>query len=99
MYLIREVMSCKPGKVRSMVEKFKGISAALKEMGYRPFRIMTDVSGEQFWTVIAETEAASLDEFFAMQEKAMANDSFRKIMSGYHDLVDRGRREIFHVEG
>jgi hypothetical protein len=99
MYLIREVMSCKPGKVRPMVEKFKGISIAMKEMGQKPFRILTDVSGELFWTVIAETEVTSLDEFFAMQEKVMANDSFRKIMAGYHDLVDRGRREILHIEG
>ena len=91
MYLIREVMSCKPGKVRPMVEKFKGISTALKDMVYKPFRILTDVSGE--------VVQASLDEFFAMQEKVMANDSFLKIMAGYHDLVDRGRREILHIEG
>ncbi|HEY7476431.1 MAG TPA: hypothetical protein VH679_15530 [Vicinamibacterales bacterium] len=99
MYLIREVMSCKPGKVRSMVEKFKGISIAMKDMGHKPFRVLTDVSGELFWTVVAETEVASLDEFFTMQDKLMASESLRKIMAGYHDLVDRGRREIFHIEG
>ena len=29
MYVIREVLHCKPGKVRPMVEKFRAISAAL----------------------------------------------------------------------
>jgi hypothetical protein len=99
MYLIREVLSCKPGKVKPMVEKFKGISNAMKEMGHKPFRVLTDVSGELFWTVVAETEVESVDAFFAMQEKMTATDSLRKVMAGYHDLVDRGRREIFRIEG
>ena len=32
MYVIREVLHCKPGKVRQMVEKFRAISNALEEM-------------------------------------------------------------------
>ena len=99
MYLVREVLSCQPGKVRPMVEKFKSISGAMQELGHKPFRIMTDTSGEAFWTIVAETEVASLDEFFGVQQKLMASDSFRKAMSGYHDLVQSGRREIFHIEG
>ena len=35
MYVIREVLNCKPGKVRQMVEKFRSISTVLKEMGQR----------------------------------------------------------------
>ena len=33
MYVIREVLNCKAGKVRQMVEKFRSISTVLKEMG------------------------------------------------------------------
>ena len=32
MYVIREVLNCKPGQVRQMVEKFRQISIVLKEM-------------------------------------------------------------------
>ena len=46
MYLIREVLHCKPGKVRPMVEKFKVISTVLKEKGQEPLRLLTDVTGE-----------------------------------------------------
>ena len=99
MYLVREVLSCQPGKVRSMVEKFKSISGAMQELGHKPFRIMTDVTGEAFWTVVAETEVPSLDEFFGVQEKLMTNESLKKAMAGYHDLVKSGRREIFRIEG
>ena len=45
MYVIREVLNCKPGKVRQMVEKFRSISTVLKEMGQEPLRVLTDVDG------------------------------------------------------
>jgi ribosomal protein L15 len=99
MYVIREVMHCKPGKVREMVEKFKGVSAVIERMGKTGFRLMTDVSGEHFWTVVAEMEVTSLDEFFALEEKVMADEDARKAMAGYHDLVADGRREMYKLAG
>ena len=56
MYVIREVLNCKPGKVRQMVEKFRAISTVLKEMGQEPLRVLTDVTGEPFWTIVAEAK-------------------------------------------
>jgi hypothetical protein len=98
MYVIREVLNCRPGKVRDMVEKFRGISSALKEMGQEPLRVLTDVTGEPFWTVIAEAKVEKIDDFFAMEQSLMANETLRKAMVDYHDLVDRGRREIYRIE-
>jgi hypothetical protein len=99
MYAVRDIMYCKPGKVREMVNRFKSMSALMEKMGYKPFRVYTDVSGERFWTIVATTEVDSLDEFFATMEKGMANEEARRIMTGYHELVDGGRREIYRVEG
>jgi hypothetical protein len=98
MYVIREVLHCKPGKVRPMVEKLRGISAALKEMGQEPFRVLTDVTGEPFWTIVAEAKVEKIDDFFAMEQKLMTNETLRKAMADYHDLVDGGRREILRIE-
>jgi len=98
MYVIREVMHCKPGKVRPMVEKFKAMAPVMERLGLGRPRILTDVSGQPFWTVIAEFEVASLQEFFEMDEQAMADAGAGEIMAGYHDLVDHGRREIYEVE-
>lgn len=98
MYVIREVVHCKPGYVRRMVEKFTQISAVMKEMGHEPLRLLTDVSGEPFWTVIAEAEVQTIDDFFAMERRLMANEALGKVMADYHDLVQRGRREIYRVE-
>ena len=98
MYVVREVLHCKPGKVRQMVEKFRAISHALREMGQEPFRLLTDVTGEPFWTVIAEAEVKQIDDFFTFEEKLMANETLRKTMADYHDLVESGRREIYRIE-
>ena len=72
MYVIREVLNCKPGKVRQM--------------------------GEPYWTIVAEARVEKIDDFFAMEQNLMTNETLRKTMADYHDLVDRGRREIYRLE-
>ena len=98
MYVIREVLHCKPGKVRQMAEKFRAISHALQEMGHEPMRLLTDVTGEPFWTIVAEAKVEKIDDFFAVEQKLTANETVAKAMADYHDLVESGRREIFRVE-
>jgi hypothetical protein len=98
MYVIREVLHCRPGKVRAVVEKFKHISAAMKDTGREPLRLLTDVTGEPFWTIVAEARVETIDEFFVMEKTLMANETLRATMADYHDLVEHGRREIFRVE-
>ncbi len=98
MYVIREVLNCRPGKVRNMVDKFRAISAVLTEMGHEPLRVLTDVTGEPFWTVVAEAKVEKVDDFFAIEQELMANEGLRKKLADYHDLVDRGRREIYRIE-
>ena len=98
MYLIREVLNCRPGKVRQMVEKFRVLSDALEGRGEEPLRLLTDVSGEPFWTVVAEAKVERVDDFFALEEELMADDAVREAMGGYHDLIDNGRREVYRIE-
>jgi hypothetical protein len=98
MYVIREVLNCKPGKVRQMVDKFRRISAVLEETGHEPLRLLTDVTGEPFWTVVAEAKVEAVDDFFAVEQQLTANDTLRKTMADYHELVESGRREIFRIE-
>ena len=99
MYVIREVLNCKPGKVRQMVDKFREISIVLQEMGHAPMRLLTDVTGEPFWTIVAEATVEKVDDFFAMEHTLTANERLRKTMADYHDFVASGRREIYRLEG
>ena len=98
MYVIREVLNCKPGKVRPMVEKLKVMASAARDMGPKSFRLFTDVAGEPYWTVVAEIEVETIEDFFAMEQKLMTNPAVGKAMADYHDLVVKGRREIYRVE-
>jgi hypothetical protein len=98
MLLIRDIMYCKPGKVRPMVEKFLAMSKLGEHRGMGKMRILTDVSAERYWTVVAEIEAPSLEAFMAMGEGTDDMKAFEEIMKGYHDLVDYGRREIYTIE-
>ena len=98
MYVIREVLSCKPGKVRPLIDRFRTLSAALQETGRPPLRLLTDVSGERFWTLVAEATVETVDEFFSIEQTLMGNESVRNAMTGYHELVEHGRREIYRIE-
>ena len=98
MYVIREIVNCKPGKVRHMLEKFRSISTVLIEKGQEPLRILTDVTGEPFWTIVAEARVEKIDDFFAVEQTLMANETLRKTMADYHDLVNSGRRELLRIE-
>lgn len=99
MYVIREVLHCKPGKVRPLIEKMRSISTALQDMGHQPLRLLTDVTGEPFWTLVAEAQVDRIEDFFAVEEQLTTHESVRRAMADYHDLVEDGRREIYRVEG
>ena len=103
MLLIREVFHCKPGKVRPLVEKFTAMAKLNEAAGMGKIRIMTDFSGERYWTMVAQFEVPSMQVFEEMmQGKGMTVEiqkEFERVMEGYHDLIDHGRREIFKIEG
>jgi hypothetical protein len=98
MYVIREVVRCKPGQVKPLLERFRVLSSVMRDMDLEPLRLLTDVTGEPFWTLVAEATVEKVDDFFTVEERLMANDAVRKTMADYHDLVDSGRREIYRLE-
>ena len=98
MFLVRDIMYCKPGKARAMVENFQALAKLSQAMGFGAVRVMTDVSAERYWTVVSEMEVPSLEEYTSMSRKSMENKEFQEAMKGYHDLVDHGRREIYSIE-
>ena len=103
MYLIREIMYCKPGKVRPLVEKFLKMSELGERVGMPPMRVMTDFAAERYWTLVAEMEVESLEAFEAMMSNPQGSEDdmkeFEEVMKGYHDLVDHGKREVYRIEG
>ena len=103
MYIVRDVMYCKPGKVRPLLEKFLAMSKLSERTGMPKMRIMTDMCAEQYWTLVSEMEVQNLKAFEDMMSNTGMSEAdakeFEKIMDGYHDLVDHGKREIYKLEG
>jgi hypothetical protein len=100
MMLVREIMHCKPGKVRPLLDKFHAMNRLMEKSGMGKMRIMTDFAGERYWTLVSEMEVENLDQFMSMAGMSPEDTKeFEKIMQGYHDLVDFGRREIYKIEG
>jgi hypothetical protein len=104
MLLVREIMYCKPGKVRPMVEKFVAMSELMQRAGQGRMRVMTDLVGERYWTIVAEIEVESLDAFEKMMSgqgapsDAETQKQMDELMKGYHDLIEFGRREVYKLE-
>jgi len=103
MLLVREVFHCKPGKVRPLVEKFLAMNKLSAKAGMPKMRVMTDICAEQYWTLVAEMEVASMADFEKMMQgtggDAEAMKEMEKLMKDYHELVESGRREVYKIEG
>jgi hypothetical protein len=103
MLLVREIMYCKPGKVRPMVEKFLAMNTLGAKVGMPKMRVMTDFCAERYWMLVAEMEVGSLEEFERMMQGGGQNSEdmkeLEKIMKDYHELVEYGRREVYKIEG
>jgi len=98
MLLVREIMFCKPGKARPMVEKFRSLSKILEKHQFGSMRVTTDVSSERYWMVVSEMEVPSLDHHMKMIKQTSEMADVQALMKDYHDFVDHGRREIYTVE-
>ncbi len=87
MLLIREIMFCKPGKVKKMVENSLAMAKLMEEAGMGKMRIMTASCSERYWTIVSEYEVATMHEFEeSMQGKGMTpelEEKFGEIMVGY----------------
>jgi hypothetical protein len=86
-----------------MVEKFLAMSRLGAKVGMPPMRVMTDFCAERYWTLVAEMEVASVDEFERMMQGVGQSSADMKelesIMKDYHEHVESGRREIYKIEG
>jgi hypothetical protein len=95
MILVRDVFQAKYGQAGEFV-------ALLKE-GRQRFpniyadRVLTDASG-QFYTVVAETEVASLADWEKRIADIYASAEFGQWFARMVPLVESGRREFYNIE-
>jgi hypothetical protein len=94
MVIVRNVFCCKPGEAKELMGKSKAAGKAMKSgKVIGGYRVMTDIAAT-YWTVVFETEHASLEAC----EKAFAgygaSAKVQKAMEGYMDQrADTARSE------
>ena len=98
MFLVRDIMFCKPGQARPMVQKFLALDKLIRQMGFGPMRVMTDVTAERYWTVVSEMEVETLEKYTEMTKKSMEMKEFQEAMKGYFFFNDAATTEIYTVE-
>lgn len=102
MLLVREIMYCKPGKVRPLVEKTMVMARLMEKQGQGKMRVLTDLVGERYWTMVMEFEIESMKAFDDMMSGTGMSEAdgkeMEQAMKGYHDLVEYGKREIYKIE-
>ena len=99
MIVIRNVFRLKFGKAKEAVALMKeGLAIQNRVMAGQEFstRVLTDVTGP-FYTLVLETEFASLADFESRLPQNFASADWQAWYSQFNALVRSGRREIFRV--
>jgi hypothetical protein len=97
MFIVRDIVRCKPGRSRQLIEKFKSAVQLMERAGeLKNGRILVDMVAD-YWTVVLEAEVESLAEFEQQMGAYSKLEDVAKAMEGYMELIEGGRREIFRV--
>ena len=95
MIVVRDVFQARYGKGGELVELFK---AARKELSQEyAQRILSDASGP-FFTIVTETEVASLAEWEKLIREVFSSPEFAKWFERSLPLIESGRREFYNIE-
>jgi hypothetical protein len=97
MILVRDVFQARYGKGGELVALFKEAQRRWPEAARYGQRILTDASGP-FFTVVTETEVASLAAWEQLLAEVFANPDFATWFAQMEPLVESGRREFYNVE-
>jgi hypothetical protein len=97
MYVVRSIFTCKPGKAKELIARFKAAEPHLRELGIDNVRILSDAAAG-FWTVVVESEVESLDRYFDALRTRPPGSELQEAMGDYMELVTGGGREIFRLE-
>ena len=99
MIVVRDVFQLKFGKAREAQALWREGSEFLRQGDkVKDLRILTDLAGGPYYTLVMETTYDSLADFEGEMGEAM-NDEWRAWYQRFVPLVEGGRREILNLVG
>ncbi len=99
MILVRNVFRLKFGKAREAVELWKEGRTFMEKQkfGTAPTRLLTDLAGGNFYTLILENTFDSLTDYEQSEARVLKNDEWKKWYQKFVLLVESGHREIYSI--
>jgi hypothetical protein len=93
MLVVRETFTAKPGMASKLAKMFREMS---KTMPTLKSRVVTELIGP-YNTVVWEVEANNLGEFEKMMSEYANKPDMSKMMAGYTEMYQSGKREVYRV--
>jgi hypothetical protein len=99
MIVVRDIFRLKFGQSKDAVNLWKQAMTLLTSCGIavRGARLLTDLAGPAFYTVILESTYDSLSDWEKAHEAAKGNAAWREVYSKILPLTESGHREVLSV--
>jgi hypothetical protein len=101
MVVVRNVFRMNFGKAKEATDLWKQALAVLTKLGNASggVRLLTDLAGPSFYTIVLETSHASITEWEQASQAIRSAPEFKAIYQKISALTDEGHREILTVIG
>jgi hypothetical protein len=99
MVVVRDVFRLKFGQSKEAVALWKDAAAALRTSGYGAtnVRLLTDLAGPSFYTVVLESTFNSVAEWEKAHLAARDNAAWKELYAKIVSYTEIGHREILSV--
>lgn len=99
MIVVRDIFRLKFGKAKEATALWKQAMELLKRNGFGPggIRLLTDLAGESFYTLVLESAYDSLTKWEQMHDTMKGNKDWKTVYDKITALTESGRREILSV--
>jgi len=101
MIVVRDIFQVKFGKAQDAIAVWKEGNGMLQRMDKpdRKTRMLTDLAGGNYYTLILESDYDSLTEYEESMNGVMGNGEWKKWYQKFLPLAETGHREILKVVG
>lgn len=99
MIVVRDIFQVKFGKAQDAIASWKDGYDLIQKLGgnNRQYRMLTDMAGGNYYTLVLESEYKSLGEFEDTMAKVMGDQEWKSWYQKFVPLAESGRREILNV--
>jgi hypothetical protein len=101
MVLVRDVFRLKFGQSKDTIALWKEAAVSLRTSGYGAVdvRLLTDLAGAPYYTVILESCFNSVADWEKAHQAARDNATWKALYAKIIQFTDEGHREMFSVIG